>query len=135
MFGNKLFVYIKKPSLYNLRRIRSVEDRKKNLEYRMLTNQTLTVSQNNQEYSEVFDLVLKDREAHMVKYEKSWMFSPVYTPNHFKYMFLLPACFVLMLMLYIRYIAQPRTLLKYKQKYGISLKEWEKRGWMDGWMD
>lgn len=40
-----------------------------------------------------------------------------------------------MLILYIRYIAQPKTLLKYKQKYGISLKEWEKRGWMDAWMD
>jgi hypothetical protein len=50
-------------------------------------------------------------------------------------MFLLPAIGVLMLMLYIRYIAQPRTLLRYKQKYGISLKKWEERGWMDGWMD
>ena len=29
MFGNKLLVYIKKPSLYNLRKIRSIEDRKK----------------------------------------------------------------------------------------------------------
>lgn len=29
-----------------------------------------------------------------------------------------------MLMLYIRYIAQPRNLLKYKKKYGVSLKEW-----------
>lgn len=63
MFGNKLLVYIKKPSVYNLRRIRSVEDRKTNLEQRMLTNQTLTVSQNNPEYSEVLALVLKDREA------------------------------------------------------------------------
>lgn len=71
----------------------------------------------------------------MIKYEKSWLWSPVFTPKHFKYMFLLPGCLVLLLMLYIRYIAQPRNLLKYKKKYGISLKEWEKRGWMDGWMD
>ncbi len=70
-----------------------------------------------------------------MKYEKSWLWSSVYTPNHFKFMFLLPASLVLMLILYIRYIAQPRNLLKYKKKYGYSLKEWEKKGWMDGWMD
>lgn len=51
MFGNKLLVYIKKPSVYNLRKIRSIEDRKQNLEQRMLTNQTLTISQNNPEYA------------------------------------------------------------------------------------
>jgi len=61
----------------------------------------------------------------MMKYEKSVLFSPVFTPAHFKYMFLLPAALVLMLMLYIRYISQPRNLLKYKKKYGISLKKWE----------
>jgi hypothetical protein len=71
----------------------------------------------------------------MMKYEKSWLWSPVYTPTHFKYMFLLPACLVLMLMLYIRYIAHPRILLRYKIKYGISLKEYEKRGWMESWLD
>lgn len=70
-----------------------------------------------------------------MKYENSYLFSPVFTPDHFKYMFLLPASLVLMLMLYIRYIAQPRQLLKYKKKYGISLKKWEEKGWMDGWMD
>lgn len=52
-------VYIKKPSVYNLKKIRSIEDRKKNLQNRMITNQTLTVSQNNPEYAEVVDLVLK----------------------------------------------------------------------------
>jgi hypothetical protein len=80
-------------------------------------------------------MVLKEKEADMMKYEKSILFSPVFTPSHFKYAFLLPASLVLLLMLYIRYIAQPRTLLGYKKKYGISLKKWEERGWMDGWMD
>lgn len=125
MFGNKLLVYIKKPSVYNLRRIRSVEDRKRQVQVRMITNQNLTISQNNPEYTEVFELVLKEKEAEMMRYEKSWLWSPVYTPAHFKYMFLLPGCLVLMLMLYIRYIAQPRNLMKYKKKYGISLKKWE----------
>ena len=85
----------------------------------------MVVSPKNKEYAEAFDLVLKDKEAEMMTYEKSYLFSPVFTPNHFKYMFLLPASLVLMLILYIRYIAQPRTLLKYRKKYGISLKKWE----------
>jgi hypothetical protein len=51
MFGNKLLVYIKKPSLYNLRKIRSIEDRKKAIEEKMLTNQNLTISLTNREYS------------------------------------------------------------------------------------
>jgi hypothetical protein len=58
-----------------------------------------------------------------MKYEKSILWSPVYTPKHFKYMFLIPGCFVALLILYIRYIAQPKLLMKYKKKYGISLKE------------
>ena len=135
MFGNKLLVYVKKPSVYNLRRIQSVEERKKRVEKRLLASSNLTVATNNKEYKEVFDLVMKDKESEMMKYQKSWLFSPVFTPTHFKFMFLLPAALVLMLMLYIRYIAQPRTLLRYKQKYGISLKKWEKKGWMDNWME
>lgn len=59
MFGNKLLIYIKKPSIYNLRRIRSVEDKKKTLENKLLTSNTLTVSNNNQEYSEAYDLIVK----------------------------------------------------------------------------
>jgi hypothetical protein len=59
MFGSKLLIYIKKPSVYNLRRIRSLEDRKKTIEQRLLTTQSLTISQNNQEYAEAFEVVLK----------------------------------------------------------------------------
>jgi SNF family Na+-dependent transporter len=50
-------------------------------------------------------------------------------------MFLLPAFFVTLLLLYIRYIAQPRTMLKYKKKYGIKFKDLEKKGWLDSWLD
>lgn len=63
------------------------------------------------------------------------MFSPVYTPNHFKYMFLIPAFCVGLLIVYIHYIAQPKLMMKYKKKYGISLKQFEKNGRLDSWMD
>ena len=61
MFGNKLLVYVKKPSVYNLRRMQSIDQRKKKLENRLLSSQNLTIATNNREYKEVFDLVLKDR--------------------------------------------------------------------------
>lgn len=61
MFGSKLLVYIKKPSIYNIRKIRSVEDRKKTLESKLLTSNTLTISENNPEYSEAYDLILKEK--------------------------------------------------------------------------
>jgi hypothetical protein len=59
MFGNKLLVFIKKPSIYNIRKIRSVEDRKKTLETKLLTTNTLSISQNNREYFEAYDLIIK----------------------------------------------------------------------------
>ena len=68
MFGNKLLVYVKKPSVYNLRRIQSVEERKKRVEKRLLASSNLTVATNNKEYKEVFDLVMKDKESEMMKY-------------------------------------------------------------------
>lgn len=68
MFGNKLLVYVKKPSVYNLRRIQSVEERKKRVEKRLLASSSLTVATNNKEYKEVFDLVMKDKESEMMKY-------------------------------------------------------------------
>lgn len=67
--------------------------------------------------------MVKDKEAELIKYEKSLLFSPIFTPKHFKYMFLLPAVCVALLILYIRYIAQPKTMLKYKKKYGIKFKD------------
>ena len=54
-------MYVKKPSVYNLRRMQSIDQRKKKLENRLLSSQNLTIATNNREYKEVFDLVLKDR--------------------------------------------------------------------------
>ncbi len=51
MFGSKLLVYIKKPSIYNIRKMRSLEDRKKTLENRMISSTNITISQNNREYA------------------------------------------------------------------------------------
>lgn len=47
MFGNKLLIYIKKPSIYNIRRIRSVEERKKTLQRKIEGLSNIPVSKSN----------------------------------------------------------------------------------------
>ncbi len=71
----------------------------------------------------------------MMKYEKSFFWSPRYTPSKFVFGFLMPAFFVAGLMLYIHYIAQPKTMLRIKRQYGIKIKELQARGWLDNWLD
>ena len=78
-----------------------------------------------------------------MKYENSVLWSPQFTPWHFKYWFALPgifllinsAFFVLSLILYVHYIAQPRKMLYYKRKYGIKFPTLEPKGWLVGWLD
>jgi hypothetical protein len=43
--------------------------------------------------------------------------------------------FVVALILYVHYIAQPRKMLRYKRKYGIKFPELEPKGWLLGWLD
>jgi hypothetical protein len=54
-----------------------------------------------------YDVILAEKRAHMEKYKNSILWSPKYTPWHFKNMFLYPAIGVCFLMLYIRYVAIP----------------------------
>lgn len=63
------------------------------------------------------------------------MWSPHFTPKHFKYLFLVPAVLVTMLLLYIRYIANPKRMMEIKRRLGVRFKELEKRGWLNGWED
>jgi hypothetical protein len=70
-----------------------------------------------------------------MKYQNSILWSPQFTPWHFKYLFLIPAVMVAMLLLYIRYIGQPRRMIELKRRLGIKFRELEKRGWLNGWED
>ena len=47
----------------------------------------------------------------------------MFTPTHAKWMFVIPAIGVVLLMLYIRFIAQPKKMMEYKKKYGVKFKE------------
>lgn len=42
---------------------------------------------------------------------------------------------MILLGLYIRFIAVPENMMKYKRKYGVRFPESEKLGYLDGWYD
>lgn len=86
-------------------------------------------------YKVVYEVIVSERRAQLEHYQNSILWSPRYTPRHFKYLFLYPAICVLGLCLYIRYIALPKRMLQLRRKYGYKFPELEERGWLDGWID
>jgi hypothetical protein len=67
-----------------------------------------------------------------MKYEKSILWSPKFTPKHFKW-FVIYALLVAGLMFYLRYFQWPKNMLYLKIKYGIKFPTLE--GWLEGWID
>ena len=85
-------------------------------------------------YHEIQDVILAERLEIQEYYKKSVLWSPKYTPWHFKNFFLYPAFFVAFILFYIRYIAIPKKMIKLKQK-GYEFPELESKGWLEGWLD
>jgi hypothetical protein len=74
------------------------------------------------------------------------LWSPRFTPWHFKNIFLIPSFFVAVLIWYITYVAIPRRAMFLRDRYGFIFKDLEvslsffinlmkERGWFDGWLD
>jgi hypothetical protein len=82
-----------------------------------------------------YEIILAERRAQLEYYKNSVLWSPRYTPKHFKYLFLYPAICIALLMLYLRYIQLPRKMLYLRKKYGYKFPELEAKGWLDGWID
>jgi hypothetical protein len=73
------------------------------------------------EHRREFDLVLIDKQNYLMKYENSILWSPKFTPVQF-YWTMAWVVLAFSITFYIFLIAQPRNMLKYKQKYGIKFK-------------
>lgn len=80
------------------------------------------------------DVVIAERREAHAYYSKSVLWSPRYTPWHFKNYFLYPALAVAFLMLYIRYIATPKKMMRLRKK-GYDFPQLESRGWLDDWIE
>ena len=129
---------IREPTIYDIRGNASFERRQEILNNKLLIQPKFVVLGGNTKtnpYKIHYDVILAERKDQLMKYQNSILWSPRYTPWHFKYIFLYPAICVAFLMFYLRYIAMPRKLLLLKRKYGIMSPELEEKGWLDGWED
>ncbi|KRX10517.1 hypothetical protein PPERSA_01529 [Pseudocohnilembus persalinus] len=128
---------LKQASKYDLPGFTTPEKRRQILQVKMLANKKFHIkggtSQTNP-YKDIQDLIIADRRELVQKYQKSVLWSPKYTPWHFKNFFLYPAMGVVVLMFYIRYIAVPRNMKRLKEK-GYNFPDLEEKGWLDGWLD
>jgi hypothetical protein len=86
-------------------------------------------------YKVHFEIIIAEKKAALSYYENSILWSPRYTPTHFKYMFFYPLIAILTLLWYLRYVAWPKRMLYLRNKYGYKFPELEQKGWLDGWLD
>jgi|JI6StandDraft_1071083.scaffolds.fasta_scaffold05757_3 hypothetical protein len=57
-----------------------------------------------------------------MRYENSVLWSRRFTPWHFKYFAVLPAAFVFVLLVYLRYIGTPRRIIELKKRLGVKFR-------------
>lgn len=129
---------IKEPTIYDIRGNATFEKRQQILNNQIYLKPNFAVKGGNSKtnpYKIHYDIALAERRNLLEKYKNSIIWSPRYTPWHFKYIFLYPAAFVAFLMFYIRYIAIPKRMLYLKTKYGLTSPELEEKGWLQDWED
>lgn len=57
------------------------------------------------------------------------------TPTRFKWAFVLPMGFAVLLVLYLHYVQIPKRMLYFKRQKGYIFPELEGKGWLDGWIE
>lgn len=82
-----------------------------------------------------YEILLAEKRTQLAYYENSVLWSPRYTPTHFKYLFLYPFTLVILFLVYLRYIGMPKRMLFLRKKYGFKFPELEEKGWLNGWID
>lgn len=123
MFSSPRFLaYITKPSVYYLRRSMPPETRVSILKELDSVTRNQLVTKSNPIYRPAYELIRQERVAEVRKYEDSFLWSPEFTPTHFK-IFLYPSIFVVFLIFYIHYVAVPKTMMEHKIKSGIRYPE------------
>lgn len=130
-------IRLKEPSIYDYPGRASDQQRREILRHKMLMDSKFMVrggTSVTNPYKLHQDVIIAERLELVEKYKKSILWSPKYTPWHFKNFFLYPAICVCFLMLYIRYIAVPKKMVRLKKK-GYNFPDLEARGWLDGWLD
>ena len=127
---------IREPTIYDIRGSPSFERRQEIMNNLLEYYPRFIVKGGNSKtnpYKIHYDIAMAEQRELVEKYKNSILWSPRYTPWHFKYLFLYPAAFIAFFLFYLRNIALPRRLLYLKHKYGIISPELEEKGWLKDW--
>jgi len=129
---------LKPPSIYQIPGFASFEQRQLILQRTLEKYPKMQIKGGtsiNNPYKIHYEILIAEKKARLVYYENSVLWSPRYTPTHFKYLFLYPLICILAFFWYLRYIQLPRRMLYLRRKYGYKFPELEQKGWLDGWID
>ena len=127
---------IREPTIYDIRGNASFEKRQEIMDRLLEFKPKFIVKGGNSKtnpYKIHYDIAMAERRETLEKYQNSILWSPRYTPWHFKYLFLYPVAFIAFFLFYLRNIALPRRLLYLKRRYGITSPELEEKGWLQDW--
>ena len=127
---------IREPTIYDIRGNASFERRQEIINNRLMLQPKFAVKGGNSKtnpYKIHFDIALAERRDQIEKFQNSILWSPRYTPWHFKFLFVYPVIMIAFFLFYLRNIALPRRLLYLKRRYGITSPELEEKGWLEDW--
>ncbi|KAL4493666.1 hypothetical protein ABPG72_004159 [Tetrahymena utriculariae] len=130
-------IILKQPSKYDIPGFTNPERRKEILQNTLYLQPKFCVkggTSKNNPYKHTYDVILAERRELHEYYKNSILWSPKYTPWHFKNYFLYPALCVAFLMFYIRYIATPKKMMRLRKK-GYDFPTLEAKGWLEGWIE
>ena len=129
---------LKPPSKYDIPGFATSEQRKLILQRALERYPKLQIkggTAKTNPYKIQYEVIIAEKRTQLAYYENSILWSPRYTPRHFKFLFLYPTIAIIFFCFYLRYIALPRRMLYLRRKYGYKFNELEQKGWLDGWID
>jgi len=78
---------------------------------------------------------LAERRLQLEILEKSKLWSPRFTPAHFRLFFMIPVTFGIGLVIYLHYVQIPRRMLYWKQQQKFNFPDLERMGMLKDWIE
>ena len=115
-----------------------LHDRKQILDHALMKNPKQKIKGGTaltNPYKQHFDMVIAEKRLHIELLEKSKLWSPRFTKNHFKFHFGIPVACGLLLVTYLHFIQIPRRMLYWKKREKFDFPQLEKRGFLQNWIE
>lgn len=129
---------LRKTTIYDIKGMPTPERREEILRHKLLIDPKYVVKGGNSKtnpYKIHYDMIIAEKREKYELLKNSLLWSPNYTPKHFKFLFVYPVICIAFFLFYLRNIAWPRRMLKLKKQLGYSFPELEEKGWLIDWED